>query len=110
MDESIKHVAANRKRYVALGVALLVAGIVIAALTFITVFGPILGLLLAMAGGIIIWRSGQEGAPPPDASGERKPWESVRGTVTTPHGRAPKTRPTPHRYNAGNGSRTSSNA
>lgn len=66
MEQSASDVVSHRKRYLGLGVVLIIAGLAIAALTFITIFGPIFGLLLAAAGVIVLARSGKSERPPPD--------------------------------------------
>ncbi len=66
MEESMSEVVSKRKRYIAFGLILLFGGLTMAVLTFITVIGPILGLLIAFAGLMVLFKSGQHELPPPD--------------------------------------------
>ncbi len=50
-------------RVLALGIFLILFGIALGILTFVSVVGPIFGLMLIAFGGLILWKSAQ-GDPP----------------------------------------------
>lgn len=55
MKETFTHTAKYRPVYQVIAVALMVLGVFIGIVTFLTVIGPFLGLLLVAIGGFILW-------------------------------------------------------
>src|SRR5690606_29957764 len=59
MEESVKQKLGSRKKIVALAIFLILLGFIVGIFTFLTVIGPILGLLLAVFGAMLLWQSGK---------------------------------------------------
>lgn len=64
MEETTTQKVAKRKKIVALAVAMIVLGFVVGIITFLTIIGPILGLILAAFGVVLLWRAAKADRPP----------------------------------------------
>lgn len=63
MQETDDTRTSTPKRVVALGIFMVLFGLSLGILTFVSVIGPVIGLLIAAFGAFIIWKSSQ-GRPP----------------------------------------------
>lgn len=72
-DSGISSTASHRGRNLGFGIVLVVVGIAVAALTWITVFGAVLGLLVAAIGGVLLTRLGKHPRSPDPTDAEGRP-------------------------------------
>jgi hypothetical protein len=73
MARDVSSTGAHTARNIVFGLVLLIGGLVVAALTWITIFGAIFGILLAIVGLVVLIRLAMHArsADPTEGEGER---------------------------------------
>ena len=73
MAQKVSTVGANRSRNVVFGLVLIVLGLVVAALTWVTIFGAVLGVIVAVFGVLVMMRVGwkPKASDPTEGEGRR---------------------------------------